>query len=119
PQGTLLHETELAAVISDRLWRSRYHADPGIVGRQIMLNDRPYTVLGVMPPRFGFPGDIDVWERLRWNMKDHSRSAHFMEGVARLGDGVELARATSACDALARRLETDFASSNKAWAVRL
>jgi len=110
---------DLAAVISDRLWRTRYGADPKIVGRQFSLNGDAYTILGVMPPKFHFPDDVDVWQRLRWDPAKHSRHAHFMEGVARLAPGATLAQAQSACDTLALRLEKDFADSNRAWGVRL
>jgi putative ABC transport system permease protein len=45
------------AVLADSLWRRRYRADPAIVGRKILLDGKPYEVVGVMPPRFQFPGD--------------------------------------------------------------
>src|SRR5262245_10218989 len=66
-------------VISDRLWRTRYSADPGIVGRQLNLNGRAFTVAGVMPPRFHYPDDVDIWQGLQWDLTQHSRGAHFME----------------------------------------
>ena len=50
------------AVVSDALWRTRFGADPRIVGRSITLNDRAFTVVGVMPPEFrGLSFDTDVW----------------------------------------------------------
>jgi putative ABC transport system permease protein len=52
---------EPVALISYRLWRERYASDPGAVGRTIRLNGRPFTVVGVMPPEFGFPERSDVW----------------------------------------------------------
>src|SRR5262249_33826710 len=52
------------AVISDRLWRQRYNADPQIIGRPISVNNGQYTITGVMPPRFHFPDDVDIWLRL-------------------------------------------------------
>ena len=64
PVGGPFFTGEPMIVISDRLWRTRYHADRSIVGRQLRLNGGPYTVAGVMPPRFHYPDDIDVWERL-------------------------------------------------------
>ena len=85
--GPLFVNNELVAVISDRLWRTRYSADPSIVGKQLSFNDTPYTILGVMPAGFHYPDDIDVWERLRWDMTQHSRQARFMEAVARLVAG--------------------------------
>ena len=107
------------AVISDRLWRSRYAADPNVIGRQLSLNATPYTVVGVMPQGFQFPDDVDVWQRLSWDLSQHSRAAHFMEGVARLKDGVTLGEARAAADSLAARLGRDFASSNKGWAFAI
>jgi putative ABC transport system permease protein len=104
------------AIISDRLWRTRYGADPALVGRQVSLNDTPYTVVGIMPAGFQFPDDVDVWQRLQWDLSQHSRSAHFMEGVARLADGTSLEQARAASDALATRLGREFAASNKGWA---
>jgi putative ABC transport system permease protein len=104
------------AVISDRLWRNRYGADPGVVGRQLLMNDIPYTVAGVMPPGFHFPDDVDVWQRLQWDLTQHSRAAHFMESVARLKDGTSIEQAQAAADTLSASLGQRFASSNKGWA---
>ena len=59
-----------------------------VIGRAIRLNGFPYTVVGIMPPGFGFPGETDLWQQLQWNLKNHSRGAHFMESVARLKPGV-------------------------------
>lgn len=49
------------AILSDSLWRTRYLADPRIVGREIRVNARPTTVVGVMPPDFSFPFREAVW----------------------------------------------------------
>jgi putative ABC transport system permease protein len=114
-----MFSTGLIAVVSDRLWRTRYGADPQIVGRQMILNGAAYTIVGVMPPRFDFPGDIDVWQRSRWDFHNHSRLAHFMEAVARLAPGVDLVSADAAATGLTQRLERDFARTNRAWGVRL
>ena len=72
-----------------------------------------------MPPRFHYPDDVDVWQRLRWDLTQHSRAAHFMEAVARLADGTTFEQAQSAVDALALRLQGSFAQTNKRWASRL
>jgi predicted permease len=108
---------EAVAVISDRLWRTRYHADPTVIGRQLTLNTTPYTIVGVMPAGFRFPDDVDVWQRLRWDLLQHSRGAHFMEGVARLADGTSLDQGRAAAQALAIRLGAEFPTTNKGWAV--
>src|SRR5262249_56163523 len=102
--GPFYARNEPIAVISDRLWRTRYNTDPSLIGRQINLNGTPHTVVGVMPAKFHFPDDIDVWQRLKWDLTQHSRAAHFMEAVLRLSDGVTLDQAAAASGALALRL---------------
>ncbi|OAI56292.1 hypothetical protein AYO50_00760 [Acidobacteria bacterium SCGC AG-212-P17] len=44
-------------ILSNAVWRSMLQSDPGIVGKQVTLNDKPYTVVGIMPPRFLFPAN--------------------------------------------------------------
>lgn len=120
PSGGPLHVTnELICVISDRLWRTRYGADPSIIGRPIEQNGIPYIVRGVMPPGFHYPDDVDIWQRLRWDLTQHSREAHFMEAVARLAPGVTVTQAQAAVDTLANRLAADFPVTNKGWGRRV
>ena len=114
--GPFFSRTRIA-VISDRLWRTRYGADPSVVGRVLQLDNTPYTVVGIMPAGFHFPDDVDVWQRLQWDLTQHSRNAHFMEGVARLKDGVAIEQARAAADTLAARLGQRFEGSNKGWAI--
>ena len=54
---------EAVVLISHRLWRSRFGADPGIVGRTVRLSGAPYTIIGVMPEGFHFPDgpELPVW----------------------------------------------------------
>jgi len=54
-------EAQPVTVLSFRLWQQRFNGDPAIVGRSIMINNVPYTVLGVMPPRFGWYGNDALW----------------------------------------------------------
>jgi len=49
------------AVIGEALWLRRYQRDPGAVGRQIRLDNQPYTVIGIMPPGFSFPNRSELW----------------------------------------------------------
>jgi predicted permease len=109
----------LLAVISDRLWRTRYDSAPDIVGRQIPLNGAVYEVVGVMPRGFDYPGDIDVWQRSTWDFSQHSRSARFMEAVARMTPGTTVEQARAAVDGLGTQLETQFPQTNRVWRMRL
>jgi putative ABC transport system permease protein len=106
-------------VISDRLWRTRYHSDRSILGRQLRFNGQAYTVAGIMPPRFHYPDDVDVWQRLAWDLTRHSRFAHFMESVVRLRTDTTLEQATAAIDTVRVRLAREFPPSNGGWVPRL
>ena len=110
---------EPMVVISDRLWRTRYNADRSLVGRQLRFNGVPHTVAGVMPPRFQYPDDVDVWQRLQWDLTRHSRFAHFMESVVRVKNGTTLEGALAAVDTLRARLANEFPQSNGRWIPKL
>jgi putative ABC transport system permease protein len=118
-KGPFFVTNELIIVISDRLWRTRYGGDPSLIGKTLSLNDTPYQVVGVMPPKFHYPDDVDVWQRVRWDYTQHSRAAHFMEAVARLAPGTTFEQAQSAVQTLGARLEQENVRTNKGWNARL
>ena len=106
------------AVLSDRLWRTRYNADPGILGKTLAVNDGVYTIAGVMPPQFNFPDDVDLWLRLNWDLTRHSRAAHFMEAVARLRPGIDAEGAARELAQVSGRLAAEFHGTNGGWLAR-
>ncbi len=116
--GETIFGPEAEAVISDRLWRSRFGGDSSIVGRAVRLDGQTYTILGIMPPGFQFPSDTDVWQKLRWDLKQHSRGAHFMGAIARVRPGVDVTRANTELKALTSRLGFEFKATNGEWSVR-
>jgi len=100
-------------VISHGLWTRRYGSDPGVVGRKILLNDRPFTVVGVMPREFGFLPSrlIDVWTPIAFTPQDlANRGSHFLHCVARLKPGVGERRANEEMTAIMRRIGEQHAS---------
>jgi putative ABC transport system permease protein len=106
------------AVISHRLWRDRFNADPAIVGKPITLSSIVYTVAGVMPAGFNYPQNTDVWQRLQWDFAQHSRGAHFVESLFRLKPGVTIDQANTELRALTGRLGTEFKATNGDWSAR-
>src|SRR5580658_5238258 len=91
-----------SAVISDRLWKRLFDADPRAIGRAIRISDEAFTIVGVMPPEFEFPlPQEEMWIPLRLN----AGSIGALEVVARLKEGVTAAQAQSAMQIVARQLE--------------
>lgn len=74
-------------VLSDRLWRSAFAADPAVVGKSIQLSRGPAAVVGIAPPGFDVPHDTDLWfpVLLREGM------AHLFDGYVRLKPGTDTA----------------------------
>jgi putative ABC transport system permease protein len=116
--ATPLYSRDRIAVISHRLWRQRFGAEHDIIGRPIVLSGSPYTVVGVMPDGFQFPHDTDVWQRLTWDLAQHSRGAHFMESLFRVKRGTTLDAANAELRALTLRLGREHAATNGDWGAR-
>jgi hypothetical protein len=75
-------------VLSDGLWRTRFDANPGIVGRGVQLDQEPYTVVGVMPPGFEiFEPGTDAWTPLAWDPAAATHKATFSLALGRLAAG--------------------------------
>jgi predicted permease len=117
PRDETLFGSDLEAVISHRLWQSRFDGDPNAIGRTVRLNGFVFTVVGVMPAGFHFPDKTDLWQRLRWDLRQHSRGAHFMEAVARLRPGVPVERANADLASLMSRLGEEYAEV-RGWSAR-
>jgi putative ABC transport system permease protein len=92
------------AAIADAVWRQRFGADPSIIGNPIVLDGKPYTVVGVLPPGFRLPREeqltagADVFVPLRVSVGwvgDHNN-----EAVGRLREGVTIEQARAELDAL-------------------
>src|SRR5262245_53100842 len=103
-------------VISDRLWRRVFNADPGVLGRSITLHDQNYTVIGVMPPQATSPQDSDLWlsfMRRSDNPVWMQRFVHPMIHVwGKLKRGVTLDQARTEMKGIAARLEKAYPDTN-------
>lgn len=90
------------AILSHRLWQSRYGSDATIVGRKVLLNDVPVEILGVMPDGFRLPTDFTVeaaepselWRPLQIDMQNLQRGSHGLYAAAVLAPGQTAATAT-------------------------
>jgi len=82
-------------VISDKLWRSNYGADPTLLGRTIALDGINYQVIGIAQPG-GYPAATDLWTPLippAWAADPSGRGAHWLDGIGRVKPGVTVDQA--------------------------
>ncbi len=107
-------------VLGDRIWQSRFGADRSIIGRTIHLDNKPYTVIGVLP--IDDPhgrGWEDIWRPLAFQPQDMTRDFHWMISWARLKPGVSLDQARTQMKSIAARIEHDYPVSNKGWSATI
>jgi len=103
-------------VLSDAFWRSRFGADPDIVGRSIQLDDKPYEIVGVMPPSFRFPyGQRQLWMPL---VVSPAAARPGLRVVARVRGDLTVAQAQVRVDVIAARLEREKPVKG-GWALEL
>ena len=113
------------AIIGHRLWQERYGADPGILGKTIDLDQRRYTIAGVMPARFRFTWDqeMDVFVPLSLTPDERSEAARAtsrdLQAQGRLQPGVSVKQAQSAMDTLAANLAAQYPEANKGWGIKV
>ena len=103
-----------SVIISDGLWRRRLNADAQAIGRTLILDGHPATVIGVMPRAFNFPSGVDVWRPLRLTA---SRGGSFLYVVARIAPGHTLSGVRTEMDRIAGGLSQQYPASNASWGV--
>jgi putative ABC transport system permease protein len=105
-------------LISDALWRRRFGGDSAVVGRAITVDDLPYVLVGVMPPRFNFPERADAWVPFAVDRAREGRGNRGYAGaIGRLGPGVSLGEAQADLARLSARLRRDYPVDNFGWAA--
>jgi len=103
-----------AAVMSEGLWRTRFGADPRVIGRTVQLDDFPFTILGIVPAdaqRAGGPASL--WTLFADLPGMDVRGLHFFRGIGRLKPGVTLEAAQSDMTTIAESLAREFPATNK------
>ncbi len=109
------------AVISNRIWQSRFGSDPSVIGKAVEINGQHFTVVGVMPATAQYPLRSDLW--LPWAQMDQvertSRQYHATDTVARLRKGVTLEQASVELNTIAARLARSYPATNRNVGVRI
>ena len=113
-------------ILSENLWRNTFGADPKLVGSSITLDQRSFTVIGIMPAAFRFPMLIEsdkLWIPLAqdplfggWMPR---RGGHWLQVTGRLKAGVSMTQVQSELDSISSGLAEKYPAENKGWAIRM
>jgi putative ABC transport system permease protein len=107
------------AIISHPLWQRLFGGRPDVVGQHIDLDGGSYSIVGVMPRGFSYPGSTDVWTPLVFDVQDleSQRGAHYLEVIALLKPGVSPQVADADVRAIAARLSKAFPNTNRDYSA--
>ena len=102
------------AIVSNRLWRRCFHANPAVVGTSIRLNSEAYTIVGILPFEVRMPDWADVWLPLSRIEQGayQSRAWHSLIGIGRLKRAVSFNQARADIGTIVERLRRDFPVTN-------
>src|SRR6516162_2113186 len=113
------------AILGHSLWQVRYGSDPSILGKSIDLDERRYTIVGVMPPSFRFTWDqeMDVFVPLVLTPEELSETgrgtSRDLQTQARLKPGISVAEAQAAMNTLADNLAKEYPEADKGWGIKV
>jgi predicted permease len=114
--GEDLPDTPRTLILSYASWQKRFGGKQEIIGQPITLDETPYTIVGVLPQNFHFaPAEnTEFWTTLNPRGGCYTRrSCHFLNGIARLKDGVSAQTALGDLTRLAKDLEAQYPDSNR------
>jgi putative ABC transport system permease protein len=127
PEEDRTPDANPVAVVSYKLWQRRFGSDPNLVGKSVKINERDFTVIGIMPEGFeGVSGGSEVWIPVSMISTFSSqpgdinkRGSRWHSVIARLKPGVTINQAQADMDAIASRLEREYQGTNKDRGVQL
>jgi putative ABC transport system permease protein len=110
---------EQEIILGHALWEQRYASDPHIVGKNIKVDGKAYTVVGVMAKGFDFPMPAEAWVPLALDVQAHlSRSDRWLWVLGRLKTGVSYTQAAAEMQGIAQRQSELYPDTNKGWQLR-
>ena len=107
------------ALIAYHVWQNSFGGDAGIVGRQVPINGKQVTIIGVMPKEWRFPRVSDIWMPLQLDEKENPRGNYFLASIGLLKKGVSIEQARAELQAVARRLAAEYPATNAGCDIRI
>jgi putative ABC transport system permease protein len=107
-------------MLSDRLWRQRFGADPSMVNRNVTLNGQPTLVVGVMPPGFSIlDKSVEVWSPIGFSPASRTPRGRWLCAIGRVKDGVSMAQAQQDMVRVHAELTRLFPNFNTGWTANV
>jgi putative ABC transport system permease protein len=107
---------ENVALISESLWKKKFGGDPNVIGQPITLNASTFTLIGVVPSKFAYPDDMDIWTPIAFTpSQENQHGSHYLWAIGRLKQGVSVKDAGGELKGIAARLAEEFPNSNAGW----
>ncbi len=106
-----------AAILSQKFWASRFHSDPTVIGRRLILGGKPFFIVGVMPGNFT-SSKVDIWipAQLAPSLMRY-REARFYSGVGRIKPGVTIQQAREDLGRVQAELGRQFPQTDRGWSA--
>jgi putative ABC transport system permease protein len=108
-------------ILSDGFWRARFNADPGVIGRSLVLSGASRVIIGVMPASFRYPNaTTEAWVPAQMPaVLLQARQARFLTAIGRLKPGVTVEQAQADLTAVQARLGDQYPQTDKGWGAAL
>ena len=101
-------------ILTDRVWRDGFGADPQILGTALTIDDAPYEVVGVLPAGIDYPaGETDIWVPIQQVPSIATRPSHWVRVVARLNSATTVAAAQADMTRIMADLEVEYTNDNQ------
>lgn len=110
------------ALIGFDVWQDRFGGADDVLGRELLLDDGPHTVVGVLPRGFDMPSGSALWLPMRTNLDTlppDQRAANSYQFIARLADVATITQADVEAKEAARRLEKEYPQFRRGWSYRI
>lgn len=109
-----------AVLLSDALWRADFGGDPNILGKPIRVNGTAATVVGIMPPKFSFPANEQLWIPVNTAFPPrprNDRGVNFVGIIAKLKPGISVEQAQNEIDTVAKQFAEAYPDTNKQFSM--
>ncbi|MGO9340769.1 MAG: ADOP family duplicated permease [Terracidiphilus sp.] len=107
------------AVLSYATWQQTFAGDPGVIGRQVTIEQRSTTIIGVMPKSFNVPNGIDLWRPAQFDASQWTTyrgdGSRFLNVVGRMRPGTSIASAQTDLQRIGEQLRSEHAGTDGVW----